>query len=342
MVGKLVVTDNVKVFASPAYNYIFNVKNGSFARWGKTHDDDPFYSPYGPEIADVEISVGDCSGRCEFCYKSNQLDDGKHMSIGTFKAIIDKFPPTLTQVALGLTDIDSNVYLIPILEYCRKLGIVPNFTISGHGIDNVDLPVIADLVGAVAVSVYPHTVGKAYNALAALRNNGFKQINIHLLYHSGNLDFVKQVLLTDSQTRWLSDVNAIVLLGLKNKGRGINLTPATYDEFVSIVDPALKASVPLGFDSCSAPKFVKYIAHHRPQDVWMLQMVEPCESTLFSIYVDVEGNAWPCSFCEGELEPVSVLEAEDFMRDVWNSRPFTSFRAQLKESGRQCPVFELD
>jgi len=266
------------------------------------------------------------------------------MSYDTFRAILDKFPPTLTQVALGLTDIDANEDLIPILKYCRELDIVPNFTMSGYGADSIDWTIIVDLVGAVAVSVYPHTIGKAYNTLAALRNNGFKQINVHLLYHSGNLDFVKQVLLRDSKTRWLDDVNAIVLLGLKPKGRGANLTPATYEEFVSIVDLAMKAEVPLGFDSCSAPKFERYLEEYRPLDSWMMQMVEPCESTLFSIYVDVYGNAWPCSFCENEsgIEPVSILEAEDFIQDVWNSETFTSFRTRLKASGRRCPAFNLD
>jgi len=102
LVSRLIINADTKAFSSPHYNYIFNVKNGKFARWGKNYNDDPFWSPFGPEIADIEISTGDCSGQCRWCYKSNKQFDGEHMDYDTFKAILGKFPPTLTQVALGL------------------------------------------------------------------------------------------------------------------------------------------------------------------------------------------------------------------------------------------------
>ena len=90
---EIVEKEHGKVLLSEDYNFIFNKKNGFFARWGKTLKDDPDFSPYGPEILDLEISSGKCSGRCEFCYKNNGEDENTHhLSLGEFKTIFDKMP----------------------------------------------------------------------------------------------------------------------------------------------------------------------------------------------------------------------------------------------------------
>ena len=57
----------IKRVRSPDYNYDFNTETGMFARWGETLEDDPQWSPQGPEILDVEISTI-CRGGCQFCF----------------------------------------------------------------------------------------------------------------------------------------------------------------------------------------------------------------------------------------------------------------------------------
>ncbi len=75
----------VKTLRSKTYNFNFNKVSGYFERWGRTLEDDPDYSPYGPEILDLEISTsvrpeqmknydkdrliydGGCLGKCAFC-----------------------------------------------------------------------------------------------------------------------------------------------------------------------------------------------------------------------------------------------------------------------------------
>jgi len=49
------------------YNYDFNRRIGTLVRWGRTKDEDPVMSPVGPEIADIEIVTGNCSGGCPWC-----------------------------------------------------------------------------------------------------------------------------------------------------------------------------------------------------------------------------------------------------------------------------------
>ncbi|MCL2283261.1 MAG: hypothetical protein FWC26_08090 [Fibromonadales bacterium] len=91
-----------KYFCSPDYNYSFNLKNGTFARWGATEKDDPEFSTFGPEILDFEITEI-CAGFCPYCYKDNK-PYGKNTFFETFKSVVEKINPnrTLTQVAFGL------------------------------------------------------------------------------------------------------------------------------------------------------------------------------------------------------------------------------------------------
>ena len=53
------------------------------------------------------------------------------MTFETFKTIIDKMPIVLTQIAFGITGIQTNPDFIKMLKYCREKQIVPNFTLSG-------------------------------------------------------------------------------------------------------------------------------------------------------------------------------------------------------------------
>ena len=69
-----------------------------------------------------------------------------------------------------------------------------------------------------------------------------------------------------------------------------------------------------------------------------------CESGLFSLYIDVEGKAWPCSFSQDghRVEPVDVLAVEDFNRDVWEGPELALWRARLCANCRSCPLYDID
>jgi hypothetical protein len=63
-----------KIFRSKSYNYNFDKHSGEFARWGETTDEDPLFSPFGPEIMDIEISEGEsCPMTCAFCSPKGTL-----------------------------------------------------------------------------------------------------------------------------------------------------------------------------------------------------------------------------------------------------------------------------
>lgn len=331
-----------KILVSEDYNFSFDKETGVFHRWGRNYQEDPQFCPYGPEILDLEISVGDCAGKCPWCYKANSVGDGHHMKLETFKTIMSKMPDTLTQVALGLTDISANKDLVAILKYAREIGIVPNFTLAGYGLTHELLHEVSPLVGAVAVSVYPHNLNLAYQTAEAFLDMGVEQTNFHLLYYEENKDFVMKVL-DDYHMGFTPKVNAIVLLGLKQRGRAENgFTPMSQELFSEIVLQCMERGIPIGFDSCSAPKFEKFAKANGYEA--LLKFAEPCESALMSSYIDVNGDFYPCSFMEniGDWrEGISVLDCDNFLDDVWFAEKTREWRVGLLDNCRNCPVFSI-
>lgn len=344
-------TPLLKLVRSPGYNYNFDKVTGFFARWGETPIDDPAYSPYGNEILDLEISTGDCSGRCSWCYKANTAGNGHHMSFDTFKKIFDKVSANriLTQIAFGITDADASPDFPEMMRYCRDNGVIPNYTTSGYGMTPGLFELTAELCGAVAVSVYPHNKELAYDTVERF-TLGVEQTNIHLLYYQENIDFCYEVMEDTLTYDRLSGLNALVLLAMKPVGRAQEgFTPLTESEFCNLAEFAFNKGVSLGFDSCSAPKYETWVGTlnmAQEDQREMIMMSESCESTLFSAYINVDGEFWPCSFTEGQdwFDPINVLEVDDFVEDVWYAPQTVAFRERLldtaKNGCRHCPVFK--
>jgi radical SAM protein with 4Fe4S-binding SPASM domain len=344
------VQGDIKAVRSENYNYEFNMENGAFMRWGKTFEDDPDYAPF-PEILDIEIT-SKCNGPagklCNFCYKSNN-PKGHNMRFDMFKNIIDKMP-FLTQIALGADAQGiTNPDMFKMMGYARSKNIIPNLTIADVSWEVAEK--LSKVAGAVAVSVYKHAgFDVAFDSVNRLAVSGQKQINLHYMISKATLaDAYKVVdaMMLDSR---LEKVNAIVFLSLKQKGRGLRHEYVTQEEYKALVDHCLKNKIPFGFDSCSAPTFLDSVKEHEHFDKFN-QMAEPCESTLFSSYVNEYGHFYPCSFTEkwkeGDwLEGIDVVAAEKFIEDVWNHPKTVDFRETLinnKDSNgcRQCPAYNV-
>lgn len=341
----------MKCVRSADYNYDFRKTDGFFQRWGKTFDDNPSFAP-SAEILDIEVSVNGCPNGCRFCYKGNTPQPATNMTFDTFKTIIDKFPKILTQVAFGITGIQTNPDFLRMMHYCREIGIIPNFTLSGIDLTDELADECAKVIGAVAVSAYQTDKNVCYNTVKKFLDRGIKQTNIHLLVAQENLPFVYEVLqdrLTDSR---LQGMNAIVFLGVKPKGRAVSgYTPLSLKQYQDLVRYCFDKEIPIGFDSCSAPKFeaaVKDESFDMPQEQKnrLIQCSESCESSAFSSYINVHGLFFPCSFSENEcgFDGVSVLDCNSFL-DVWYSADAKRFREALKARTvcdcRHCPIFPV-
>jgi hypothetical protein len=344
---KILENKSMKAVESDGYNYLFRKSDGFFARWGRTKEEEVLYSPIGPEIMDIEITTKckgiSAHGPCKFCYKSNTAN-GTNMSFDTFKTILDKITEQgkiLTQIAYGVdAQAESNPDLWRMMEYTRSKDIIPNITVAEITTETADK--LASLCGAVAVSYYD--LSTMTTSISKLKDSCDKlnrkmQINVHALIAEETFDKTMDLLKlrlagTDSA---VNEVNAFVLLSLKQKGRGKSLTRLSQDKFNEIVKFASENNLPIGFDSCSAFKFLTAVKDHKDYDIFK-KIAEPCESTCFSMYVNAEGKFFPCSFAEDEdgWEGIDMTKINNFIDDVWYNDKVKEYRNKIISCRSKC------
>ena len=337
-------TKDFKIFKSDSYSYIFNKNNGTLIRWGKTKDDDPDWSFAGPEIFDIEISSGFCHKSCPWCYKENGKDKiVKNMTLEQFKIILSKIPVTLTQIAFGITGLETNSEMWKIFEYTRSQGIIPNFTCNGLGVDNQIAKNTADLCGAVAISVTENNKQISLEAIHRFIDNGCKQVNIHYMLSKQTYEWAFEIV---DSVKNIKGFQAIVFLQYKPKGRNKDkydslLDPIQYRKLVAYCDAN---GVSYGFDSCSCGVFLESIKDR--QDFSQIKLMsEPCESGLFSGYANCDGIFFPCSFLEGEgewKEGLDIMKCNDFITDIWMNPKTIKWRETLINNKRNCPYYFQD
>lgn len=343
--------DNKKMVLSKEYNYAFNKQTGEFMRWGKTLADDPKMSSFGPEIADIEISSGKCHNNCPFCYKANRADGKLHnMTLEDYKGVLSVLNQSgiLTQVALGITSPDDNPDFIKIMEYTREQGIIPNYTCNGTDMTPELAKETVRLCGAIAISV--NDKEKSYDSVKMLTDAGMKQINFHVVAHNKSYDKILDIMEDIKTDKRLKGLNALVLLKYKPKGTNAGMfKPLTQEQYSNIFKIAQKKGVRLGFDSCSAHSYLQAIKG-QPNEKQMAMYAEPCESSVFSIYVNSHSEVSPCSFCENEVRDngenwvngINLLEdGFNLIEDLWYNSRINSFRDKLENNCRRCPMFDI-
>lgn len=336
-----VIEDGIKKYRSENYNYNFSLTTGFFQRWGKTYEDDPKVSPF-PEIVDFEVGTV-CSFGCKFCYKSNTVK-GHSTTFEDFKNCFDKFHKvnglhTTCQIAFGIGDINSVPDLWKMMEYCRENYVIPNITINGDLLTDEIVEKLATLCGAISVSRYDNP-DICYDAIARLRKAGCKQLNIHQIVMEESYDNCLQVIDDYIHDERLRNLNAIVFLTLKKKGRGTTHNILADHKYKTLINLCLKNNVPFGMDSCSSHKFSKVAKevgiYEKVKDV-----IEPCESTIFSAFIDYDCKFYPCSFSVECFEGIDVTKVNNFVEDVWKNKKTCCERKKLLDNDRNCPYFEI-
>jgi hypothetical protein len=319
-----------------SYNAVFDRNTGEFHRWGRTHEEDPQSGPV--EILDLEISEGDCIN-CPFCYKENGPQAHEHhMDLSTFTTLLGKMPQTLTQIAFGITNLNSNPDFRAIAEYSRSQGVIPNYTFNGHQMTDEWAEWTAKTCGAVACSVYSKE--HSYDAIKKLTDRGMKQVNIHFMLSEETYERAWEILRDRLSDPRLADLNAIVFLAYKpkgrNRGQGKFHTITDVNKYKTIIEYCTENGISFGCDSCSAPMILKAYenteAYHR-----VAPMIEPCESLAFSSYINCHGILFPCSFTEGEEgweTGLDVLSCSDWYQDIWEHPRAVLFRGESCSSAK--------
>jgi MoaA/NifB/PqqE/SkfB family radical SAM enzyme len=352
---KIIEGKEFKRLVSDDFNFIFHKESGYTETWGATREEDPEFCQYGPLIADIEISTK-CSEGCKFCYKAN-TSIGENMSFETFKNIFHKFPRTLTQIAFGVGDIDGNPDMKKIFDYCKNNDyqyIVPNVTINGSRMTPEWYDYLAETMGAVAISHYSDD--KCFNSVKELTDRGMTQVNIHKLLSEDIFESCMNLIDKVKTDPRLENLNAVVFLRYKPKGRNKNLfKQVTSIQFKQLIEKCELLGVKVGMDSCSSKLYMDYIENNKSREdqIYLSKCVEPCESFgVMSSYINTQGIYFPCSFCEGELDwkqGINLNEADSFIKDVWfnpllNKYRELSIKDQIKYKSnitcRKCLIYE--
>jgi len=153
----------------------------------------------------------------------------------------------------------------------------------------------------------------------------------------------------------MKDFNALVFLSAKLRGRAKknDFHLLSQDKYDTIALKALYSEkISVGMDSCSAFKTLEAYKDEPKYDQ-IYQSVEPCESSIYSTYINTDGEYFPCSFSEGLdhgeksgnwVKGISVLECEDFVKDVWFSGKTRKFADEVnacRSCGKSCSIFEI-
>ena len=341
---KIEESDHMKIMTSPEISYIFNKDTGFSATWGVTKEDDPDWCPYGPLIADIEITT-QCKGPggklCKFCYKANN-PNGINMTFDHFAEIFTRLPDTLQQIAFGVdAQCESNPDTFAIMRLCRDHGVIPNVTVADITDETADK--LSTICGAVAVSRYDDK-SFCYDSVERLTNRGMDQVNIHCMVSEETYDVALETLEDIKNDPRLQKLNAIVFLSLKKKGRGTGFNRLDDDKFKNLVTICLESNINFGFDSCSAVKFLKSVEDH-PLYEKLKIVSEPCESSRFSAYINAEGEYFPCSFIEDQEfhYGAKVIDYKNFL-DIWKSDSNRIFRLNslgCLDKGVACQEFKI-
>jgi MoaA/NifB/PqqE/SkfB family radical SAM enzyme len=260
------------------------------------------------------------------------------MSLDTFKQIMDRMPKTLCSIAFGvLSPIEQHPQVWEIFEECRERGVIPNVTINQR-LTEATAEKLARYCGAVAVSVNPHNKEIAYETIHKLSNEwGMTQINIHIVLSNDSVDFIKSVVNDMNRDPRLAYMNALVMLSFKDKACTNAMTPISTLSYREVVDYCKSSHVNFGFDSCGANVFTEVCPE-------LAQYAEPCESLLFSAYIDVNAKLYACSFTEKMgmwQEGIDVLAHDTFL-EIWNSEKVQQWRDLLIGlNGRSCPEYNI-
>ena len=348
--------------------------NGYTEKWGKTREakDDPTHCPWGNEIADIEVTTS-CNGirdkdgnrvPCAFCYKSN-TPHGKYMNFETFKVIFDKMnqPKTMTQIAFGVdAECKTNPDIWRIMDYALENGVVPNVTVA-----DIDQQVAENIVrrcGACAVSCYQRDKNRCYDSIKMLtdeaksQNKPYFKVNMHLLVSHETEDFVFEVFNDRLNDERLKDMGAIVMLSLKQKGRGKAFTKMDDEVYKKAIYFLQDHEISYGSDSCGANRLMASLKDYyadkpegKAQFEKVLELIESCESYMFSVYVNVDGQVFPCSFMEGEEGWTEGIDLTDdkyknFTTQVWNHPRVLEWRNNAIrcincKGCNQCPHYEI-
>lgn len=234
-----------------------------------------------PEFLDIKVT-GKCSGKCRYCYQDSTSNEDHYPNV--VQKIKDFFGPMDMnqrpfQVAIGGGNPNEHPDFIEVLETFHDLGITPNYTTNGIGMDSAEiLKVTKELCGGVAITCHPH-LEDDWKLATELCITSEIRTNFHILISSDeDIELFKWLFSIYSDS-----IEYFVLLPLLPQGRAIGMS---YD-----MERVLRGTVKVveGMDKKSqvafGANFWPYIKDNRKLG---LSLYEP---EMFSAYIDFKNDS---------------------------------------------------
>lgn len=333
---------------SKGYNFVGDPNTGITFRWGTSFKDNPIMSPW-PELADVSIS-NYCTNSCEYCYRKSN-PSGKTISVGDYRYLLGQLTSkqygSVFQVALGGGEPLLHPNLIEILKITREdFDIIPNYTTNGLFFNEDTIQATRDYCGAIAVSFDSYRNDLSFDDLFELGKSLRKEkikTNIHYVISEKTIKQAIEIL-EGNYDRYISIFNSIIFLTYKPAGKAKRQdclkSHDLIGQFLKLVDNH-RSKLKIGFDACFIPVLFKATSID-------LDLLDSCECGFFSVYIDENLNAMPCSFCNNKNYIFSLKEFQ--FEDIWLNK-FSSYRHYVSNTCKthckhssncrgKCPFFK--
>jgi len=328
---------------------LFNEKNGTLVRSNIIGTSFDATMRSYPELIDIGI-MGKChaaqTGICSLsgveCYQNAINSSKTNMLLEDYESILRQSKNKVFQVALGgAGDPNKHEYFDEILSMTREYGIIPNMTTSGYNLSDREVDSIKKYCGAVAVSFYSRLKGNREEGENDVTINAIERFtsagcitNVHYVVSDASIEEAIYRLENDC---WPEKISAIIFILYKPVGLGKREKVVKYDvRLQRFLDMALKKkhSFRIGFDTCFTSALVGY------QDYIDKTSIDACEAARFSMYIDSEMNAYPCSF-DNQAGKYRVSLRDKTIVDAWNSAEFEQFREVRKAKCNGCTKVDL-
>ena len=297
-----------------------------------------------PELVDFGI-MGHCDacseGLCRSvgvdCYQNAAVRSRPNMTVQEYSKLVRQCKGKTFQIALGgAGDPNKHEEFEEILRLSRENSIVPNLTTSGFALNDTEIDLIQKYCGAVAVSFYSKldSDGKESNQLTMTAIERFIEAgcctNIHFVLGKHNID---EAIYRVKNRLFPQDINAVVFLLYKATGQArkenvLSGNDPKYIEFLKLVN-SNTGSLQMGFDSCQSPAINKFCF-----DV-ATETIEFCDSARFSMYIDCDLMAYPCSFGH-DFSSFAVDLSQNTIKEAWESKEFEHFRYLQTKQCDEC------
>ncbi len=291
-----------------------------------------------------------CSVNCNHCYMgSGQRDEGELTTDEMKRALDILAEMNVFHIALGGGDALEREDLFEVSHYARKIGLVPNLTVSGHGIThsvaekmtvfgqvNVSMDGIGDNYGWLRGSSFFDMADEAVENLV----QAGVPAGINCVLGRNNVDQLPS-LFSYAREKGLNEVE---FLRLKPSGRGGGIYSAektTHDQNVKLTGMLSELSLHYGIEAKIDCSFVPMFCYNKPpHDMLEAFATYGCEAGNVLFGIRSNGRVNGCSFLESSACSVFDLGINKH-HEAGIFHSFTRWEENAPEPCASCDYLKL-